>query len=459
MAGNDPVVLYPELLRDPRTDKQRQAALAHVGEQAARLTSADEAEQVRKIQDRRAGTGLQQFVSVNEDGTGPLVARRSFLVPAGDVPDDRDDELRELGLRRAANRELTSRVVLESDGARDDDGRTTEQIRRELVAKGIDAKFNYIVPLGGVIVKAKGGPEPTGTPGDHVAPAGIAGVLPIVAIIDTGISREQRTDGWLQGLVNAAEDNIDELDVLPPPRDGFLDAAAGHGTFVAGVVQQVAPAAVIKMYRAFDTDGITTDPDVADLMKRAADDGADIINLSLGTRTQDGEPLPEILAAVETISQDHAHVVIVVAAGNGADDVPMWPAALAPGGPRQTFDNVVAVAGLDRDGVSAKESDWSTHGPWVTFSAVGKGVSSTYVIGIEDGILVEDDDPDCYGRNSWATWTGTSFAAPQVSGLIARRCYEQGIKADVALAALLVEVAPDPAANGWGRKLILLPGT
>ena len=55
--------------------------------------------------------------------------------------------------------------------------------------------------------------------------------------------------------------------------------------------------------------------------------------------------------------------------------MPTWPAA---------HDRVVAVAGLT---ASLEETDWSTRGPWVTVSAVGEGIVSTYVRGTESSDL------------------------------------------------------------------------
>ncbi len=53
-------------------------------------------------------------------------------------------------------------------------------------------------------------------------------------------------------------------------------------------------------------------------------------------------------------------------------------------------------------------------------------------------------------------WTGTSFAAPQISGAIARRCEEFDETPPVALAKLLGGVPRTPP---WGHKMTILPGT
>ena len=99
-----------------------------------------------------------------------------------------------------------------------------------------------------------------------------------VAVIDTGINREDRTDGWLATIAETPL-NEDPLDVLPA--DGILDASAGHGTFVCGVLQQVAPQATIVVYRKADTDGMATVQDIGNAIIQAARDGANIISLSM----------------------------------------------------------------------------------------------------------------------------------------------------------------------------------
>jgi thermitase len=63
----------------------------------------------------------------------------------------------------------------------------------------------------------------------------------------------------------------------------------------------------------------------------------------------------------------------------------------------------------------------------VTISSFGQGVVSTYVVGKESR---ESDPrgPDTFGKNSWATWSGTSFAAPQVTGAIVRIMQKAGVQ-------------------------------
>jgi subtilisin family serine protease len=303
-----------------------------------------------------------------------------------------------------------------------------------------EASLNHVMPLGPV-AKGLDGPEVSSVPSTYVPPNRPGPVVP-VAVIDTGITAEVRTDGWLTGIDRSTA-NRDPLNVLG--RDRFLDFGAGHGTFVTGVIQQVAgDIAEIEVYRALDSDGVGSDVGVACALLEAVERGARIVNLSVGTESDDGEPLA-MKVALEILAERDDDVLIVAAAGNSGLDGNhrSWPAAL---------ERVVAVAGLDADGRTAR---WSTHGDWVQFSAIAEGVVSTYVEGEESSEI--DDEPDRFPRNAWATWTGTSFAAPQVVGAIA------GLLADdpnrTVGQAVEVLAAAGPRTKSYGTKLTLLPGT
>ncbi|GAA4704099.1 hypothetical protein GCM10023215_49670 [Pseudonocardia yuanmonensis] len=301
-----------------------------------------------------------------------------------------------------------------------------------LQARGVQASLNHLTPLG-PWAKGQGGPEPT-EGGVRWEPDAVDGP-PLVAVVDTGVSVAERQDKWLAGLADT--DNTDPLDVFGG--DGRLDFAAGHGTFATGIVQQVAGAAPVRVYRALNSDGIGTEVDVASAVLKAADDGAKIINLSLGTRTLDDQPPVAIDVALEHLPAD---VVVVAAAGNYGDERPVWPAA---------FSRVVSVAALTATGQGAS---WSTRGFWVDLSVVGEGIVSTYVKGTESAII--DPFPDTFDPAGWAVWSGTSFAAPQISGLLARLVLGRGVSAQEALRAITAAGIRRP---DYGRALRILPGT
>jgi hypothetical protein len=113
---------------------------------------------------------------------------------------------------------------------------------------------------------------------------------------------------------------------------------------------------------------------------------------------------------------------------------------------------VVCVAGLTAGGLP---SAWSSHGDWVTCASVGEGLVSTFVTGRKAG---PDGGADTvFGADPWACWTGTSFAAPQVAGALARACSDSpGLTPRAALAELTRDA---PAIAGFGRAVRILPGT
>lgn len=300
-------------------------------------------------------------------------------------------------------------------------------------------------------------PLPTAVTGTSpVAAAQTVGNPVVVAVVDTGISPEVRRDGWLSDITRGPA--TDPLDAFPRPAgNDRLDLGAGHGTFVAGIIRQVDPRAEIRMYRAMDSDGVGTEIAVACAMVQAAKDGAEVINLSLGGNTIDGRPSLVYEAALDAIDEVSAgrpgRPVVVAAAGNAGDREPVWPAAST---------RVIAVAGLTAAGDGAP---WSSRGPWVNVSTIGEGVVSTYVPGTAedadtdaDGdIDAADENPLRFGPSSWAMWTGTSFAAAQITGAISRRCRQDAVTPQAA--ADLLIAAGDEVDADFGRGLEILPGT
>ena len=323
--------------------------------------------------------------------------------------------------------------------------RSEEQLRaaarrlREEV--GVRASVNAIVPLGYVI---KG----DSYPGATVAPAPFASngaTAPVrVAVIDTGMTAAPRGDGWDTGVVR---DGVDPVNVIEPL--DRIDWFGGHGTFATGIVRQIAPDAEVVVYRFTGSDGLGTDESAADLMLQAVDDAAGkrlIINASFGAPAVDGVAPPAMREAVEHLAAAHPEVLIVASAGNDGQDVPLYPAA---------FPGVTAVGALTS---TLTPAPFSNKGSWVDCSTVGVGVVSTFV----EGKLPPENDPTLgpdvtFGADAWATWSGTSFTAPQIAGAVAALCGE-----DAALqprAALTALTAGRPTLAGYGTVVHLLPGT
>ncbi|MBW0113937.1 S8 family peptidase [Pseudonocardia abyssalis] len=436
---------------DRRTPEQRDREQAETRKQVrtlARRAADDPARRrlVERLRDRRAGDSdaLQIELVRRVGGPDVVAASQRLLIHVDDLP-AAESALAERGIVETARG--GNIVLLQVPGSASGDG--IAGLAEELRKGGADVALDLVVPLGGW-VKGEGGPEPTA--GRRAFPAvRIAQVTdpPFVAVLDTGISNAGRTDGYLGAEIVPAD--VDPLDVFP--QFGLLDGDAGHGSMVVGIVQQVAPTTRVGSYRVADTDGVTSSFDLAQAMRLAAADGARIMNLSLGTGSEDGRPPPALLDVVTELLGTRPELLIVCAAGNDGSTNPIWPAAFAA-----THSNVVAVAALQADGADAR---WSTHGPWVTCSTIGQGVASTYVVGKEDGDLIGDPAPDCYeGPDPWAVWTGTSFAAPQIAGAIARICSETGLTPPKALDELKSRATPAAVpSTGYGWTVEILPGT
>jgi membrane-anchored mycosin MYCP len=198
--------------------------------------------------------------------------------------------------------------------------------------------------------------------------------------------------------------------------------AAGHATFIAGLIAQEAPGAVLEVRQTLSNDlAQTTLWDLACKMVEFRDSGIQILNLSLGCFTDDDEAPMVLEYAVRLLAQD---MVIVAAAGNHGDraedkcrfpevtpESKFWPAALA---------DVIAVGADEKDKGGLKVAPFSPSQPWVAFTAIGESVASTYLKGtvnIPDGQGGFDEEE----FEDYARWSGTSFAAATVTGRIAAR--------------------------------------
>ncbi len=161
-------------------------------------------------------------------------------------------------------------------------------------------------------------------------------------------------------------------------------AVYGHGTFVAGLTVLTAPGCQITPLRAFNGDGYGTSFAVAQSIIHAIDHGMDIINMSFGLFEYS-----QMIAATCSSAVD-AGIILVAAAGNGGSDQPAYPAAL-PG--------VIAVSAVDTTELLAAFSNYGDH---IDICAPGVDLYSALA-----------------GEFEWGTWSGTSFAAPIVSGVCA----------------------------------------
>jgi len=351
-----------------------------------------------------------KFYEVAPDGdyTGAIVRRGQFLVPA------RHASAVEEKARGWTNRRTDLPPLGAAWFTLSGDTDVTEVIANEFSPEGQD-------PLASPVHMFRGEPNYQGGPGDTPAP--VAEPLPdppkgpsshavTVAVMDTGLSTNH---SWFpKNSWEAVDDDItDRLDV---DGDYELDAQAGHGTFIAGIVRQQAAGARLMISRVLGSDGVCDEIELLQALRalqhlnRLHNRRIGVINLSLGAYTWNNQPPPLVSQVIKELSAD---AVVVAAAGNNSRDRKFWPAA---------FDSVVGVGALTADGQN--RTTFSNFGDWVDAWAPGQRVASSFVEfdGPEDEAPKADIDRDCF--TGFATWSGTSFAAPQIAAALARRAQE-----------------------------------
>jgi len=270
-----------------------------------------------------------------------------------------------------------------------------------------------------------GRPRPAAPPPAPTAGTAATGRPVTVAVLDTGLSPHP----WYDSTDWYAAQRDEVAEVLDADLDYALDAQAGHGTFIAGVLLRHAPGVRIRAERVIGGDGVGDEfgvlralASLTSLTSLAPWGRADVVNLSLGCHTYDDRPSPVVARAVAALGR---RTVVVACAGNQASDRPFWPAALK---------RVIAVAALD----GADRAAFSNYGWWVDACAPGAGVTSCFVRFDGPRPPVRGIDPDAF--HGYAAWSGTSFAAPAVAGAIARLAAAEDLPAPVAAGRLL-----DPA--------------
>ena len=238
---------------------------------------------------------------------------------------------------------------------------------------------------------------------------GYTGQNVVVAVIDTGVDRQHSdlsSNIW-RNQGETAGDGIDN------DGNGFVDDVFGwnfvgnnantqdgngHGTHVAGTIAAlrnntgatgVAYGSQIMPVRVLGNDGSGSSDGVANGIRYAADNGADIINLSLG-----GTFNHLIQSALEYARQ--LGVFVVVASGNSSAPVPSFPARHSA-----TNNGVLSVGAHDQNNQQAYFSNRVGSSGAQQVDAPGVGIYSTLP------------------GNQYGNLNGTSMAAPHVAGVAA----------------------------------------
>ena len=257
--------------------------------------------------------------------------------------------------------------------------------------------------------------RPAPAPASWPTATGTAANGPRVAILDTGFADDSLRPAALSAV------RADKAHWERPDEDGDaeLDPAAGHGTFIAGIIERLAPGCDLLIERVLSTYG---DGDEVAIARRidALVGQVDVFNLSFGGYAV--QQMRVLRAAVRRAQT--AGAIVVASAGNDATCRPSYPAAL-PG--------VIGVGAVGPDG----PAPFTNFGPWVRASAPGVDVVSSFFSSFQGPAQPPSPggtDPDDFAE--WAMWSGTSFAAPVVVAALARQL-QGGASPDVAVARVI----------------------
>jgi subtilisin family serine protease len=201
-----------------------------------------------------------------------------------------------------------------------------------------------------------------------------------VGIIDTGISNKH------PDLLANIKGGVNTIN----PRKSWNDDN-GHGSHVAGIVAAidntigvigVGPDIDLYAIKVLNASGSGYLSDVIEGIQWAIANGMQVINMSLGTDSDIQSFHDAVIAA------KNAGIVVIAAAGNSGSSV-AFPAA---------YPEAIAVSAIDQNDEIAS---WSSRGPEVDLAAPGVSIYSTYK------------------GTGYATLSGTSMAAPHVTGVAA----------------------------------------
>jgi subtilisin family serine protease len=286
--------------------------------------------------------------------------------------------------------------------------------------------------------------------GDHSLGEGVD-----VAVLDTGLVAGADSHApWLAGVTDADDDPPDlfDIDALTAQPDGFIDPYAGHGTFIAGIIRRIAPAARLHMRRlaiSLRTEvdvpryggDIVDELHVADHMRASVHAGAKVVSLSAGGPTLHHR-MPLSFHGMRSLFR-REDAVLVASAGNGSTGQPFFPAAL---------DWVIGVGALD---ATKQRAAWySNSGVNATVWAPGTDLVNAYAYGTYRYFQPPDTGQE-RAFLGMARWSGTSFSTPLVAGLIAARMSKTGETGPQAAEALLAK-ARTQTIRGVGP--VILPG-
>lgn len=230
-----------------------------------------------------------------------------------------------------------------------------------------------------------------------------------VAVIDTGVAYENYKQFFqLEDLEKTKF--VSPYNFISNTKHANDDN--GHGSHVAGTIAQstfnkkgvagIAYNAAIMPVKVLERDGNGRISDIAEGIRYAADNGADVINMSLGSTT----PSKILEDACKYAAKKN--VVIVCASGNDSSTVPNYPAA---------YSCCISVSATNSENKLAFYTNRNKH---IALAAPGGDLTvDRNRDGYMDGILQNTFRPNTPTKDEYILLQGTSMAAPHVAGTAA----------------------------------------
>jgi subtilisin family serine protease/putative cell wall-binding protein len=246
----------------------------------------------------------------------------------------------------------------------------------------------------------------------------------VVAVLDTGV---QANHPDLSGRVLSGYDFAND--------DSNAADDNGHGTWVAGIIAAkpndgygiagISWSDKILPVKIMNNQGTGSTSDLISGIRWAADHAATVINMSVG-----GFPYTQGVQDAVNYAWGKG-VVLVGAAGNNNRDEKFYPASMA---------NVVSVAATQRED---DFSHWSSYGPAVDVSAPGSSVQTT---NCTSSACLHPD----WGSHTYIS--GTSFATPNVAGVVALIRARNPSWSPQQVVDRLVSTVDDRGYAGWDKR-------
>jgi subtilisin family serine protease len=372
---------------------------------------------------------------------GRILAREQYLAGTGWIPEPPDrlrvsrprgileilgeeDRIREIEITRVVG----DIVLLQLNPHRDTDTPDREQPDVLDLIDRIDAELGLGIAAPDHVLTAAQSLTPCSatepqqvypTAGPYPAVCRDGGARVRIFQADTGLVADaQETFPWLAG-VKGDDDPRHQS-------NGTILPYGGHGTFVAGVLRCMAPQAQVHVENIFDTGGSALESDVAMRLNAAFAFGFEIVHVTASCHTWKNIPPLALDAWLERL-RPYKGVVCVAEAGNNHTKRPAWPGA---------FPDVLSVGALATDW--RHRADFSNYGGWVDVYAPGEKLINAFGSGTYT-CQVPPNVGQVRTFSGLAQWSGTSFSAPIVTGLIAARMARRGESAREAAAALLAK--------------------